>query len=600
MMWSFRIFSISICIILLQWTTAKKALSNSLFLTQFRGGQTSQDAPRSSDATKITVRVRLPDGSLRKSTIDATHSTAEGSGLGEALLELVQRELHIDPKDSTATTGNQQWKASCLAAGLKDVPLDRLQSAQIQDLKTLKVIDITVTSSISSTVANTTNSSSSSTSSTRPTPSKSSSKTSTSKGGVFTLADIAAERNRLLRIKRQKYDAATGLTVLLSPETERIMHRLSQHGGLAILGGTIQQAQPLKKSTKKSTKVSDSATQAQEVLVLTAFELHTGTVENNHNLLKQCFSSVPAIISFMETCGMTAVGVALGHSEEEEEFLKENWTPTALTATLTLKDLTTINSTIFLSVSEKNTEATVDPALLSSKEKAALQNKKKISKKAKKTLGMGKLGVEPYKLSDQALELSARGTLLPSYNCVPKAQKTLESKKISKKNVKNSKKTEEIDSTSDEDAFKYELAGPVLWSSKEVTAIDCRLFAVPLPIRGFHGHKMNGVRSFLHIFPTPQEYRSDSVKRVEADKFVLKLVKRVSSGRLDDDSRECLRDIHLLWHLKSLLSGSVFTRLLQYVKREEEVVPTEVKLEMSLLVQSLEAQLGLGDFVESE
>lgn len=404
---------------------------------------------------------------------------------------------------------------------------------------------------------------------------------------IVSMASIQARKLSLEKITRQKSTKSHSVFVNPSSSIERIMSRMTEHGGLAILlGKTETQVQKAKTiSTKTSiSSISSNSTASRNVTSIEAIcevflqnPIPNGSDRNlqSQSFINQVTSSesvtmIEKVQMFAENLGLDVVGfcvhirsssqsttakldgdqksksTAIRSSSQSSEPTRSVWTNDHIYISSYLRKMFTKSSTpvtpslckdlfpIILCVSK-----TSDKHQLKSDTKRATGNSKVSLQKG--------LSIEAFKLSDQAMRLIDKGLVA--------LQKDSQSSASSHSSSSSSGSSSNAKTNHDE---KVQLTSEVLLKNEETTEVDPLLLAVPMSII----HKQptasaivetNLLKSpFHHSFPTPSEINSKTEMSILAKKYSDQILQKLVKNNVDA-VRKKLRDVHLLLYLSDIL-----------------------------------------------
>ncbi len=252
------------------WLTAAAKVWNPALLTMIRGGAREN---HKGDTESVILRIQAIDGSISRVSLRSEQTLADlhamleniaGDNVGSSLVDIKDEKLVMSQLLQNSTTINSlgfkngDWVKLSLPPEIKNarkkssVPSPSVQSRQVLKVKRYKK--------------------------------------------TITMADIQAERDKMIKIKRQKYDGK--LIVQVSNTMERILQRLAIQGGIAFVFGTV----------------SIDKAQVKTIHALSMYEASSQRLElpYSHDIILQACSKLARALAIAKACGMQLVAVATG------------------------------------------------------------------------------------------------------------------------------------------------------------------------------------------------------------------------------------------------------------------------------------------------
>jgi len=413
------------------------------------------------------------------------------------------------------------------------------------------------------------------------------------------IADLEKKRKEMIKIIRQK--GSNNRLVSMTSSAGRILNRLAENGGYALLLGKNVPIIP-EKNTKKGNSISaitksDNAVKERiEVHAICEIHQFLSNGEISVNFLPENLSDIPAVTVFTEIAkalGLSVVGCCVGSPEQQKDGKSTMWSSDHLFAALQLRSST---------ATEEELKSFVVISVCKAISQEATEIKKKIPKHKIKTLVADGISIEAFQLSDQANILYEKGILpliktkgsnkkssFSSFSTKASAMKSL-AMKASGSKIKTNEIKDELDDN-------IQLTGEVLIQSKEMTSIDPFLFAVPLPISPLKRVKKAGVKitkknvneidikEFEHSFPSECEMQSDE----NTAKLAKLHFNRILNELLSDTIKDRMRDPHLLSYMFKILDEPTRNALSRSLMDGSNQFPGLVKVALEMVKLSLDS-----------
>ena len=386
----------------------------------------------------------------------------------------------------------------------------------------------------------------------------------------------------MIKIKEQKVPKNRVVNVV--PSAARILDRLGTCGGIAILCGAYKKVETKRGSKPKKDEHADTTIQ-----VTAAFEVFTGYDSAEESILiSNASDHISKALMIAESLGLTVVGCCIGskHTEEDLNKLIETKKHRAK------KDKQSVDEkSIVRDSSRKNALWTAHHVFSSLQLQSALAENQNVNNSlivlsvAKRSTG--DLALEAYQLSDQAMTLFEKKILLTRHA----------HQESDHRRGKNPNKD-------------VQLASEVLVKTEEVLSLDPVLLCIPLPIdsqattdkskegevntKHISRRKLGQVVTaselseisrvqigcvydeYEHVFPTGSELRE-----VKQKNLARKHIGRLLRDGLKGESKDRLKDPHLLLYMSDLLDRDSMRQMCNYVSDKVSKRPS-AKLSMCL------------------
>lgn len=254
----------------------------------------------------VVLRVRLSSGAMQRFEIDEECETISG------LRQKLRDQGAISTEDVSFTLKEQSYSAllPSIAVDLEDLAIIKLglKSGDILNIiKPAAAKDVIISSE--SDVSNVTS-----------TPRVQSKKVQKKK--PTSIADLEKKRKELLKVTRQK--SSKGRSVSMTSSAGRILNRIAETGGYALLMGKIMMTKVEKNTSKKGTSIAaiaklDSAIKERVEVhaVCEVYQYSTDPSEDSSskNSLPENLSDLPSVGMFLQiakSLGLQIVGCCVG------------------------------------------------------------------------------------------------------------------------------------------------------------------------------------------------------------------------------------------------------------------------------------------------
>lgn len=250
--------------------------------------------------TAVILRVRLPNGSLQRLEVDE-----EKDSVSDLRKRLISEGILADD-DISFVLKDQTYSAKSVSDSIDD------EKIMIKNLGISSGEILSINRLISSLKVS------------KPVVKSSKTVSKVTKKNPSSIADLEKKRKEMIKIIRQK--GSNNRLVSMTSSAGRILNRLAENGGYAILLGKNVQIIP-EKNTKKGNSISaitksDNAVK-EKIEIHAVCEIHQflSNGENNGISIPENLSDIPAVASYIEiarSLGLSIVGCCVGSPEQQK------------------------------------------------------------------------------------------------------------------------------------------------------------------------------------------------------------------------------------------------------------------------------------------